>query len=126
MNSRNELGERRNQKRFRVLEGAFAVFRPQFTKLGQITDISRGGLALRYPITGNHSKGSFELDIFLSGNGFCLERVPIKTVSDIQMAKRFSTSSIPMRRCGVQFGELTKSQISQLEYFIQNNTTKKV
>ena len=42
MNHRKDNKERRSFKRFRAKEGAFAVLRPQCTKLGQIVDISEG------------------------------------------------------------------------------------
>jgi len=119
---RKELAERRRHKRFQAQEGAFAVVRPESTKLGQIIDISQGGLAFRYTVTGARANGAFEVDIFLAGDGFCLEKIPIKTVSDLKVPKKFSNGSLPMRRCGVQFGELTDNQIAQLEYFIQNHT----
>lgn len=114
--------DRRGHKRFPVRDGAFAVLRPQLNKLGQIVDISLGGLAFRYVFTGTHSNGSFEMDIFLAGNGFYLERVPIRTVSDFKMTKKIPMSSIPVRRCSVQFGELTPFQITQINHFLHNYT----
>jgi hypothetical protein len=65
---------------------------------------------------------ALEVDIFLVGDGFYLEKVPIKPMSNIKLPKRFSTRSLPTRRCGVQFGVLTQNQITQLEYFIKNYT----
>ena len=122
---RRELAERRRHKRFQAQEGAFAVVRPESTKLGQIIDISQGGLAFRYTVTGTQANGAVELDIFLTGDGFCLEKMPFKTVSDRKVSKKFSNGFLPMRRCGVQFGELTGIQITQLDYFIQNHTMTK-
>jgi len=124
--NRKEPVERRKHKRFRAQEGAFAVVRPESTKLGQITDIGRGGLAFRYVVTGSQGNGATEVDIFLAGNGFCLENIPIQTIWDLKAPKKFSNGSLPMRRCGLQFGELTDNQISELEYFIQKHTINKV
>jgi hypothetical protein len=123
MNSGSESDKRRKQKRFQIQDGAFAIVRPAFTKLGQIIDIGLGGLAFRYVVTGARGNMAFEVDIFLVGDGFYLEEVPIKPISDIKLPKKFSKGSLPMRRCGVQFGELTQNQITQLEYFIKNHTT---
>ena len=64
MNHRKDNKERRSFKRFRAKEGAFAVLRPQCTKLGQIVDISEGGLAFHYASTGNQKNGEHEVDIF--------------------------------------------------------------
>ena len=114
--------ERRKNRRFLAQEGAFAVIGPEFTKLGQIIDISRGGFAFRYIVTGSQENGAIEADIFLAGDGFYLEKIPIKPIWDLKVPKKFSNGSLPMRRCGVQFRDLTHHQRSQLEYFIQNHT----
>jgi PilZ domain len=118
----NKNTERRKHKRFEVQEGAFASLRGPVSKLGQITDISMGGLAFRYIDTGVHPDRSFELDISLINSGFHLPEVSCKTISDSAVAKEFYSSSITMRRLGVQFAELTYNQASQLEHFIQNHT----
>lgn len=123
MNTRSEPDERRKQKRFQVGNGAFAVARPKLTKLGQIIDIGLGGLAFRYVVTGTWANGAFEVDIFLVNDGFYLEKVPIQLISDIRLPKTISKRSLPMRRCGVQFGKLTENQVVQLEYFIKIHAT---
>jgi len=41
---RKELVERRRYKRFRVQEGAFAVFESHVSEVGQIRDIAGAGL----------------------------------------------------------------------------------
>ncbi|UCB47870.1 MAG: PilZ domain-containing protein [Deltaproteobacteria bacterium] len=120
--NQKELAERRKNKRFLAQEGAFAVIGPEFTKLGQIMNISRGGFAFRYIVTGSQGIGAAEADIFLAGDGFYLEKIPIKPIWDLKVPKKLSNGSLPMRRCGVQFRELTRHQRAQLEYFIQNHT----
>jgi hypothetical protein len=118
--------ERRKYTRFRTRSGALIELRSQRGKLGEIIDISKGGLAFRYIDIGDRPKGSFELDIFLKGTGFRLEKVPAKTISDSRTTKYFPFSSTKTRRQGVEFGELTQKQISQLEHFIRNYTTDEV
>jgi hypothetical protein len=119
---RKKLAERRKRKRFQVQRGAFAVIRPEFTKLGQIIDISHDGLAFQYPVTANQEDGAFELDIFLTGEGFYLERMSFETVSDRGATRKSPKTFIPLRRCSVHFKDLTDIQIARLEYFIQNHT----
>jgi hypothetical protein len=116
--------ERRKYTRFRTRNGALIELRSQRGKLGEIIDISKGGLAFRYIDIGDRPKGSFELDIFLKETGFRLEKVPAKTISDSRTTKYFPFSSTKTRRQGVEFGELTQKQISQLEHFIRNYTTE--
>jgi len=120
--------ERRKHKRFKVQDSAFVVvgapFRPHSTKVGQIIDMSMGGLAFGYIADEDRSNASSELGIFLADNSFHLRQIPFETISDLK-TNRVPFSSISMRRSGVQFGELTHDQISQLEYFIQNHTISK-
>ncbi len=124
--SREKHVERRKYTRFRTRNGALIELRSQRGKLGEIIDISKGGLAFRYIDIGDRPKGSFELDIFLKETGFRLEKMPAKTISDFRTTKYFPFSSTKTRRQGVQFGELTQKQISQLEHFIRNYTTGEV
>ena len=118
--------ERRKYTRFRAKDGALIEVRSHRGRLGEIIDISKGGLAFRYIDIGDRPKGSFELDIFLKEKGFRLERVPARTISDLKMTKYFPYSSTKTRRQGVQFGDLTQTQISKLDHFIKNYTRGKV
>ena len=121
--------DRRRHKRFQVRDSAFVVLRapwPHFTKVGQIIDISRQGLAFRYIADEGRSNGSSELEILLGNQSFYLDKVPFKTISDSKTDNDIPFSSIKMRRSGVQFGKLTPEQISQLKYFIWNHTTGEV
>ncbi len=123
---RKKLVEQRKQTRFLVREGAFAVLRDNMSKLGQIIDIAKGGLAFRYLAIGNPTNGSFRLDIFLAENGFYLGNLPFKIISDIEIDHEIPFSSLTVRRLGVQFGDLSDKQTSQLKYFIHNHTTGEV
>ena len=121
----NRLHERRKHKRFQAADGALAVLRPSWphgTTMGQIIDISRGGLAVRYIAGEERSNDSSELSIIFADHSFYLPKVPIETISDFEIAKMPFISMTPRRR-GLQFGELTHHQMSELEYFIQNHTT---
>lgn len=129
VNKKKELVDRRQHERFQVHDGAFVVLRPPAPILGQDIDIvgqiiaiSKTGLVLRYVSSQERSYESFELDIVLAGNGFRLNGVPVKTVSDSQMADDAASNYTTVRRRGVQFGALTDQQVSQLERFIQDHT----
>jgi len=123
---KEEHRERRKYTRFRAKDGALIELRSHRGRLGEIIDISKGGLAFRYIDIGDRPKGSIELDIFWKETGFRLEKVPAKTVSDLKTTKYFPYSSTKTRRQGVQFGELTRNQISKLDDFIKNYTTGEV
>jgi hypothetical protein len=113
--------EQRKNKRFKMKEGAFAIPRARSRKLWQIMDISKGGLAFQYVAKGERIYDSSDLDIAYSKASFYLEKVPFKAVSDLEVENGIRWSSLKVRRCGVQFGELTHNQVSLLEDFIQNH-----
>ena len=118
--------DRRKHKRFQVPRyTAYAALRPHWPHsgmLGDIIDISRGGLAFRHTAIKKRSRSLFELKILLADGSFFLDRIPFDTISDIEVENELSLESVPVWRRSVQFGELTDSQTLQLEYFIQNHT----
>ena len=117
--------EQRKYVRFSVQHNTFAALGSEFEKVGKVNDISQKGLALSY-LTDSIKAGSdrdfSKVDIFLSGNGLHLHRVPCKIVYDIQDSKS-NNNSIMKRRCGLHFGKLSKSQSELLELFLKNFTT---
>ncbi len=122
----SKSSDQRKFRRFKVKEGAFAVLQNGDSKIGQLIDISRGGLGIRYINEEDGSHRFYELDIFLTNEGFYIKRVPFKTVSDFEVSVQQPNNIVFMRRRGVQFGELTLRQISHLEYFIHNYTTSSI
>ena len=121
---RKKIVERRKHKRFQVQDGAFAVLTPHFYNWGQIIDISRGGLAFRYTGKELPPNISCDLGISLANIGFYLGKLPFETISDFKTANEVAYSFTTTRRCGVEFGELTLNQVSELEYFTQKYTTR--
>ena len=130
---KKKLADQRNHERFRVQDSAFVVIRgpwPSTSKVGQIVNISMNGLGFRYIASYIASEvrpnQSPELDIVLSGSSFRLDKIPFESISDFQTANEAPLSSTTMRQSGVQFGQLTPYQISQLQYFVQNYTIGEV
>jgi hypothetical protein len=97
------------------------VFRPHFSNLGKVKDINIGGLALEYVLNETKITGFSEIDIFLTDDFFYLRRIPSKTIYDREIDEE--SRSVKTRRCGLQFGDLTPTRKSQLEYFLQNYTS---
>jgi len=117
--------DRRKLSRLRVQDGAFVILSPSDAGVGRLIDISVDGLSFDYVMTQEPSGEPTELEIFVTDSAFRLYKIPCKTISD------FKTFEIPQtlthrRRSGVQFGELTEAQKSQIEYFMQKYTTKEV
>jgi hypothetical protein len=114
--------ERRQQPRFKAVEGVFAALVNHHSKLGQIKDISKTGLAFHYIDHGNAPGEASELKILIGQAGLYLDKLPFKKVTDFQLKNEHSFSSIKMRQIGLQFGELTCRQQTRIEHFIQKHT----
>jgi len=126
-----ETKEHRRHERYQVPEGSFVTLGPSNSILGQILDISMGGLAFRYMNSRSEApRHESYLDIYLTEGDLCLAAVPVKAVSDFETYDTVTCKAdgpLPvscrgMRRCGVQFGEMTEGQMSQLASCIQSQT----
>jgi len=118
--------ERRRNARLNPKELTFVVLRPEFSKSGELLDISRGGLCFQYlhkPNPGRDVPASVKIDIFIINNGYYLPKVPCTLIYDVE--KKEATSfpiSLEFRRCGLQFGELSHEQTRQVELYLSNHT----
>ena len=95
-------------------------FRPSL--MGNIVDIGLGGLSFCYISTEKCSLRSSHIDILLTDGSFHLNKVRVNTISDFEIDGETSVG-FETRQCGVQFGDLTDNQKSDLRYFIQTHTT---
>lgn len=123
-NHSNMNTERRQFRRFLADDRSFACLRPHFGKLGKIKDISRGGLAFEYICTKGSEEKSSAIDIFLSGDRFYLPKMPCRVVYDLQKGEDLtSISNFQVRKCGLEFGELTGEQKYKLKLFLNTYST---
>jgi hypothetical protein len=114
--------EKRRFKRYKGREGAFAAFiKPnELINMGQIHDISMGGLSLRYLATNDKPGTSSEIKIFGSNDRFIhVEKVKCRIVYDHEVPEG-SWAQISTRRCGVEFESLSLRHMSLLEEFIES------
>ena len=115
------------RKHFRFMPGhkAFVALGSEFTMVGQIKDISIGGVAFEYffhkDLKYNPSQ---RLDIFMPGNKFYLPSVPCNIVYDILHLKRTANPLFLAKRLGLQFSKLTQDQTNQLMLFLENHTVQ--
>lgn len=119
--------EKRTYPRFFVQDNMFAALGSEFEAVGKIKDISQKGLALSYLSEGIRTVSDRDLSqvyIFLPSNSFHLTKVPCKIVYDIIDPKSDKNHCIMTHRCGLQLGELSKSQSKLLEFFLENCTTR--
>lgn len=124
MAPRKRTTERRKHKRYRAVEGAYAAISPNSQKLGQIIDLSMGGLSFKYIDTSDEdvqNNSIPEESIFLSSMGYYVGDLPFKTVADYKVTDTPSFSSMKIRKRHVQFTDLSFKQLFDLDYYLKNN-----
>jgi hypothetical protein len=112
--------EKRKLKRFKGKKGAYAAFiRPdELINMGQILDISMGGLCVQYVSTNEAEKGRSEIKIFGINNRFIhVGSVQCRIVYDREVPEG-SWEQISTRRCGVEFESLSVKHSSMIQDFI--------
>ena len=146
MTNRKELMERRKHERFKVKSGAIAMIKPLLakpeqtkdtstgknvlaTKLKycQIINIGKGGLAFRYIDKNGKLNKAFELNVSFAQDSISLtylKYAPCNTVWTSHEASKPSSCRVKTKQRGVQFGEMTPHQASQLDRFIQKCVIK--
>jgi hypothetical protein len=113
------IDERRKHKRYNVQQGTFAVL-PSNYLIGQIKNISRGGVSFSCIAAGRQSYGIPVLEIFSKDNNFYLREIPFKVISEIDVENHVPCSSLQMKKISGEFAKLTEYQKSQLDFFLQN------
>lgn len=115
--------ERRQSKRFELEAGPFASLSLRFTVLGKVFNISEQGLAFSYVASQQRSDESPFLDLVLMDGRHRLRKLPFRTIWDKAMFQEFSTGTISIRHCGVEFDGLTESQETELKQLIASCTS---
>jgi len=129
MVGRKRTVERRKNKRYKAVEGAYAAISPNSQKLGQIIDISMGGLSFKYIDTSGEAKQDASVNeeaVFLSSMGSYVGDLPFKTVADYEVTNAPSFSSMKVRKRHLSFTDLTFKQLFDLDYYLRNNVTEQV
>jgi hypothetical protein len=122
--------DKRKDERFLVREEVIVALRNGFSRVGRVKDISMGGLSFEHiydeDLEGDPSKG----DVFLWVDNYSMADIPCRVVYDIPISEPpeydYLTVHFKTRRCGVQFGGLTRNQVTQLDFFLKTHTKGKV
>jgi hypothetical protein len=113
--------EQRAHERFHVKEGVFAVIKKDSDSkmtVGQIIDISRGGMSFKYLADSEPMDGMNKLDIYFTGHGAQLKDIPFKVVTDFMLDSPFPLSSVFMRRGCLQFRDMSNDHLNRFIEFI--------
>ena len=113
--------DRRKHKRYKLPEGTFAALQSSYL-VGQIINLSLGGVSFRCISSGRRGFNGSILEIFSRDNHFYLKKIPFKVVSEIDLENQVPFSSIQMKQISGKFSGLTEYQKSQLDYFLRTYT----
>jgi len=113
--------ELRKYIRSRVRKGAIAAFfqpdENDFFMLGEIVDISEGGLGICYIDIEERYTDSLQVSIYgLDGEAF-LSRIPCRIVFDKEVPDD-PLAILSVRRCGIQFEGISEDNLDKLKQFI--------
>jgi len=114
--------EQRKYKRYKGKDGAFAAFLSpgEFISLGNIIDISMGGLCVRYLSTSGASPTCTGMKIFGSNGRFIhVEKLDCQIVHDTEIPES-TLGQLSTRRCGVRFRNLNVRDKAMLQDFIEH------
>jgi hypothetical protein len=128
MVGRKRTIERRENKRYKAIDEAYVGIspNPNSHKLGQIIDISMGGLSFKYSDDRAENKNLSEKSFFLSSTGYYVDDLPFKTISDYEVTDEPSFSSMKVRQKHVQFSDLNCKQLFDLDYYLRNNVSEPI
>lgn len=123
MNPHSLEHDRRNSKRYRMKDVAFAVLRSESDEeLGQVINISRGGLAFEYFVGSKQIRNAKYLDLMLTKNELYINQIPVRTISDFEIKNELPFNTIAKRQQSVCFEALTEEQEKQVEFLIDHHT----
>jgi len=114
--------ENRKHKRFKAQKNTFVLIVNGSADIGQLINISRDGFAFRYIGKAEQVTGWHRVEIFISNKLFILENLPFRVISDYNLDTRGPHSTVLLKLCGGQFGELTSYQGTQIDHFIAHHT----
>lgn len=118
MKPSDKTKNRRLHRRFKVPNDAFAIIkRPKF-KLGQISDMSNGGISICYLDELSPGGSEATIDILLTDDDFYIEGIPVSFVWNIDCHDLGTREHSVIKKSGLQFGPLTTEQETKLNVFI--------
>jgi len=113
--------EKRKDVRHPLNEEVFAALGRKYDKVGQVKDISLGGLGFEYIGSKDAEGAQDQVDIFCSGSDDSIYNIACRVIYDRvlhvpQIDPRY-VDSLTIRRCGIEFVELEKDDVERLQEF---------
>ena len=114
--------DRRIHKRYRPAESTFLELKDGKRIVGEVLDVSLGGLSSLYLGNEDIEGKKAKISLFESSRGFLLRDIPVMITSHFGMFSMSPFSTTPTSRFGVRFRNLTDEQQNQVAQFIANHT----
>lgn len=105
---------------------ALAVIKSKPPRMGEIVEISLGGLAFHFLANDAHLTHDAEMDIIFADEDFHLRRVSFRTIKETAIEGEAPFDVLSMRRLTVAFEGLDPQQQLQLQHMLQHYTSKDV
>ena len=101
---------------------AFAVMRCAPARMGQIVNISMGGLVFQYAQEAQGSAKPSCLDILLADCRYYLDNLNFEMIVDVPAPDESEFDTVKTGLIAVKFKNLTVTQRQQLSHFLKNHT----
>ena len=121
---RKQVVEQRKYRRFSVREGTL-VF-DVTTDVGEIIDISMGGLSFTCPEMLEEAATSFDIGILFGEDEYYTGKIQCNKLMHHGASSNLFGSQEKGKRFSLEFGDLTPKQRLHLEHIIQSYTNHKV
>jgi len=114
------MKERRKYERHLVQDGALAVLGANTSRVGQIEDISLGGIKFHYVQMEEPSHEFPCLALLKIGEHALIDNLPFSIVHDSGPDISLPYTSLPLGHIQIKFGRLTENQRNQIDKFINS------
>ncbi len=112
--------EKRSCPRYPFKDIAYIILNTGNIMVGQLVDLSRGGLGFSYIGTNLVKEKETSLDIFLYNMDIYMKRLPVSIIHNFPLTESVYNPALTMMRCGIRFRDLPKKQAEQLHCIIRS------
>jgi hypothetical protein len=116
--------ERRQHERYQLKDRVFIAVRPEYDRIGWLTDISKGGVSYEYPAIHHYEASSknMHVDIFNARRKIDLSNMPCQVIYDTRIKKDDGyTETIATHRCGLFFRDISQNQMVKLDMVLNQS-----
>jgi len=114
---------RREFARFKISDCVLVDLSAERFDLGEVLNVSLGGLSFRFVDEGKSMPTSGNLRTFASTQGLIFSKIPFETIWSQTKVYPLATGHIATTYSGIRFSSLTADHHRALRCFIENHTT---